>query len=304
MERRVQCITQNWQRNQMITILTATFNRRILLTRLFESLLCQRCLDFEWVIIDDGSTDGTEDEAQVMIQRALGIFTVRYFVKTNEGKHRAINFGVKKSLGEYVFIVDSDDMLPVNSIETILKWISEVDSDNMFAGVSGLKQMMDGRLLVEDRLPGRSYVDATNLDRDKYGLVYDCAEVYKTSVLEKYPFPEFEGEKFISEISSWNAIARDGLKLRWHFEPVYFCEYQRDGLSANIQVTLSANLKGFAFVVNNEIPSCRLKKRFAYIGQFSAAANCRGLSNSQAAKYLNIFLFEYILVSKLYSMKH
>jgi hypothetical protein len=73
----------------------------------------------------------------------------------------------------------------------------------------------------------------------------DKAEVYKTSVLKKYPFPEFEGEKFLPEPVVWDHIARDGYMIRWFNEIIYICEYLQDGLTASEDKKFMENPKGF-----------------------------------------------------------
>ena len=98
----------------MITIFTPTYNRAYKLSDLYESLLQQTCFDFEWLIIDDGSTDNTRDLIETF--DANGKFPIRYFYKQNEGKQVAINYAAKEAQGEWVFIVDSDDMLTTDAV--------------------------------------------------------------------------------------------------------------------------------------------------------------------------------------------
>ena len=94
----------------MITILTPTFNRAHLLPRLFESLTHQTDFDFEWLVIDDGSTDGTSDlfAGNTFLSAP---FPIRYYRQENGGKHCALNAGVKQAKGDFIFIADSDDWL-------------------------------------------------------------------------------------------------------------------------------------------------------------------------------------------------
>lgn len=101
-----------------ISIFTPTYNRAYILGALYESLRKQTCLDFEWIIVDDGSTDNTEELCHRFYS---DLFPIHYFKIPNHGKHVAINFGIQKALGEWFFIVDSDDQLPEHSIENIKK---------------------------------------------------------------------------------------------------------------------------------------------------------------------------------------
>ena len=103
----------------MLTLLTPTYNRGNLLVRLYESILKQTYRDFEWLIVDDGSTDDTRKvlEGQILNDANNNHLTVRYVYKNNGGKHTAVNKGVDLANGELIFVADSDDMLPENAIE-------------------------------------------------------------------------------------------------------------------------------------------------------------------------------------------
>src|SRR5260370_38611217 len=91
----------------LFTVFTPTFNRRHTLLRLFESLQMQTLRDFEWLVVDDGSTDGTSELMRELEQR--GWFPLRYYCQANRGKHVASNLAVDLSAGELFPILDSDD---------------------------------------------------------------------------------------------------------------------------------------------------------------------------------------------------
>lgn len=231
----------------LITIFTPTYNRAHLLPRLYESLKAQTFQDFEWIIVDDGSTDDTEEIVKKWLQPPLtpsegwennlhhlggikGGF--RYFKKPNGGKHRAINLGVQEARGELFFIVDSDDRLPSNAIERILNYYNQIKTYNRFAGVCGLKCYFNGTQVggKQDFEP----FDCSLLDiRHKYHLKGDMAEVVRTKVMQQYPFPEFEGERFCPEALIWNRIAQKYV-MRYFHENVYECEYVEGGLTDRI----------------------------------------------------------------------
>ena len=97
------------------TIFTPTYNRAYILPQLYQSLCMQTCKDFEWLIIDDGSTDNTYSLVEDWINKCKQ-FSIRYYAKENAGKPRAINDGVKKAKGKYFFMVDSDDRLKPDAI--------------------------------------------------------------------------------------------------------------------------------------------------------------------------------------------
>lgn len=211
-----------------ITIFTPTFNRCNLIDKLYQSLLEQTQKNFEWLVVDDGSTDGTENYFSNLLKQTHP-FPIRYIKQENGGKHRAINRGVANAKGKLFFIVDSDDTLLPCAIEKINRWIETLDYSHKWAGISGLKGFSEKKIVGQSNT--QSFIDVKNTERHKYHLDGDKAEIYITEILKKYPFPEIPGENFISEEIVWNAIARDGYYLRWFNEIIYICSYLESGLT-------------------------------------------------------------------------
>ncbi len=213
------------------TIFTPAYNRAHTLGRLFESLKKQSFQDFEWLVVDDGSTDNTEALVQSFISQKP-FFEIRYIKTENGGKHRAINRGMPYAKGELTFLLDSDDWLTDNSLYLIDQAEKSIPLEvrNEFIGVSGLKITKDENIIGKT-FTGE-YVDASYMQRTKYGICGDKGEVYYTELLKKYPFPEFEGEKFATERLVWNKMSFDGYKIRYFNKPVQYCEYLDDGLTA------------------------------------------------------------------------
>lgn len=222
----------------LITVFTPTYNRAYRLPDLYESLKRQSLKDFEWLIVDDGSSDNTEEIVAGWEKEKK--VPIRYFRTENGGKHRAINTGLAEARGELFFIVDSDDYLPDNSLERINHYYRQIKGNKEFAGVVGLKASRKGEhKILKNKF---DVVDCTNLDIEKY-IIGDLGEAYVTEILRQYPFPEYEGEKFITESVVWRRIARK-YKLRYFFENIYICEYLPDGLSASIQRKYEESPKG------------------------------------------------------------
>lgn len=214
-----------------LSIVTPTYNRENLLKRLYVSLLNQSCLDFEWIIVDDGSTDSTSILVKNFISDSS--LDIKYINKENGGKHTAVNLGIKVSSGEYIFVVDSDDWLPHNSIELILIKIGLIQKDinyEKIAGICGLKSLKTG--LVGNAIENEGFYNYLDF-RYKYKIKGDKAEIFKRHIYLKNLFPEFLGEKFCPEALVINRISK---KYDMYFfnEIIYFCEYQNDGLSSKI----------------------------------------------------------------------
>ena len=213
----------------MITVFTPTYNRAYSLPNLYDSLCKQSFVDFEWLLIDDGSTDNTRELIkQWELERKIKI---RYLFQPNSGKHVAINKGVKEAEGEIFFIVDSDDYIISDGLKKINAIFRDISDDDDFAGISGIKVQVNGDSVSTGWK--ETIIDTNALDiRYKYGITGDLAEVFKTKILEKYPFPVVVGERFCTEALVWNRIALK-YKLRYTQEPLYVCEYRADGLTAN-----------------------------------------------------------------------
>lgn len=227
----------------MITVFTPTYNRAYLLPRLYESLKSQTFKDFEWLLVDDGSTDGTQDLVDGWIKEQL--INIRYYYQENGGKHRAINRGAPLAKGEWFFIVDSDDYLPDNSLEIANKWMNTVEDDYSIAGVCGLIE-------IDGWIPDVhfDYLDISPLEI-KHIIKVDKAEIFKTKILQNYPFPNFTGENFCAESLIVNRIGLS-YNIRYFNEVIYKCKYLCDGLSNNVvrNRRLSAN---YTLLLNKEL---------------------------------------------------
>ena len=210
------------------TVVTPTYNRAALLREAHRSLLDQQAPSFEWVVVDDGSTD--ETRALVAELAAGSPFAVRYVWQENAGKHAAVNRGVALAGGELVAILDSDDTLVADALATLWEaWQGIPPSDRAgFAGVAGHKALSDGTR-VGDSLPAAT-VDASMFDlRIKLGVRGDKFEVFRRDVLEAFPFPTDLG-RFVTEALVWNRISRR-YRHRWIDRVVATVNYHSGGLT-------------------------------------------------------------------------
>lgn len=233
----------------MITILTPTYNREKYLKRLYQSLLNQTSHNFEWIVVDDGSTDRTEILIN-HLQKLNNPFSILYYKKKNEGKHIAINYGVSVANGEYLFILDSDDWIVHDAIINIEKWLNNISTnESKCIGVSGLRgKDNNGIYTIIGKYPkNKECVYATNLERYKKKLTGDKAEVYKTDLMKLYPFPIFNNEKFMPENVVWDKMALDGYYLKWYPKIITITEYLPGGLTnTSIIEKFKNNYKGYS----------------------------------------------------------
>lgn len=216
----------------LITVFTPTYNRAKLLPRLHKSLQEQTKKNFEWLIVDDGSTDNTKKIIETTIEKNKDKFPIRYFYKQNGGKHTAINYGVKKAKGELFLILDSDDSLPNYSLENIQNAYKKGKEKENFGGVCGLMGHHNGNRIGCGFPTKVLYANTIEL-RYKFHITGDLSEVFRTRVLKENPFPEIIGEKFCPEILLWNRIAKK-YKLYCFSDIIYFRDYLDGGLTDRI----------------------------------------------------------------------
>lgn len=213
-----------------ITILTPSYNRGGALDNLFKSLQKQTLKDFEWLLIDDGSTDDTKNIVTEMQQSAD--FPVRYIYKENGGKHTALNVGVQQIASELTFIVDSDDTLVPNAIETIFEYHEKYGKQDKLCGYSFLRQYPNGEIngkpFVPDEKVG-TFIDCRINANDTHA---DKAEVFFTKCLREYPFPEYNNEKFLGEDIVWIRMALKYQMVHIN-KAIYVGTYLDDGLTKN-----------------------------------------------------------------------
>ena len=234
----------------MITVLTATYNRAYTLSRLYESLARQTNESFEWVVVDDGSTDNTLDLLAGFQKESS--FPIKVLRQENAGKHIAINTGVLAEGHDWILLVDSDDALSPDAIEVFLNDLSAHSAQDI-VGYCYRRADLDGRLIgnVITDVADDSAIMLPVVAGPLYGG--DLAYVFKRSVLLKHPFPRFEGEKFVPELLIWNRISDDGKILYFHHKFIYLCEYLADGYSANFYRNLQRNPKGFGSFYKEQI---------------------------------------------------
>lgn len=223
-----------------ITILTPTYNRSYILGRLYESLVKQTEKNFEWLIIDDGSTDDTAELVEGFIKN--NEIKIRYIKENNGGKHRALNTGIRLIDSDLIFIVDSDDYLLPNAIQEILTLHKGYFDDVSVCGYSFLRCFPDLSINGQ-QFPKSPYLSDYVSCRLNEGIKGDKAEVYKTSILAQYPFLEISGEKFIFEDFVWIQMAEKYNTIHVNI-PIYVGDYLEDGLTKNISKTKINNPLG------------------------------------------------------------
>lgn len=216
----------------LITIITPTYNRKEYLQKLYQSLVVQTNKNFKWIVVDDGSTDNTRDFFGKFIEKQNHEFEIQYIYQKNGGKHTALNRAIEFVDTELVFIVDSDDYLPENSIQIILSYyekFNEIKERENLCGYSFLRCHADGKVNTA-YFPENEKIDSYCNVRINGNIGGDKAEVYYTDILKKYPFPVFEGERFLAEDVIWMQMSGPYNMVHIN-ENVYICDYLEGGLT-------------------------------------------------------------------------
>jgi glycosyltransferase involved in cell wall biosynthesis len=223
-----------------ISIVTATYQLAHTLPETYESLKAQSFKDIEWIIVDDGSSDETEE----LVKSWLGSspFPIYYSYQKNQGKHFAVNKGIRQAKGEFTTLLDADDTFLPNALERFLYYWQSIPENEreQFAGVTGLcvnaKQELLGGKFKQDVLDSNSLEISYiyRLGDDRHGMG-------RTDILKAYPFPEIR-ERYVTEGVVWNRIARQ-YKTRYFNEVVQVKEYRPEGMTSSIRSYLTRSAK-------------------------------------------------------------
>lgn len=164
----------------ILTIHTATYNRAYILEKAYRSLQKQTEMNFEWLITDDGSTDGTEELVDGWIKEQ-NPFNIRYIKLEHQGLIRAVNYAISVANGKYYFRLDSDDYLRYDAVEQIVKRLNEIDDKEEFVAVGFVKVTEDGEPLkgVWPNVNKKGFVDCTNLERKNIIWMQICVKHIK-----------------------------------------------------------------------------------------------------------------------------
>lgn len=239
-----------------LTIFTPTYNRGYIIGKLYDSLLSQTNKNFKWLIVDDGSSDNTEELVKSWIDE--GKIEIKYIKQENQGKHIAHNTGVENCDTELFFCVDSDDYLLDNAVEDIYSDYCNIQ-DNSIAGIVSIRMTEKIEPIGTDMPIGIRYSSLSDL-YEKYKFRGDTALVFKTNILKKYKFPKINGEKFVGEEYVYCQIDKN-YKLFISSNRYYICEYLEDGYTKNVAKLIVNNPKGYTLL---KLTKLRVSKSIIY----------------------------------------
>ena len=227
----------------MISIITPTYNRAKLLSKIYQCLLNQKNKDFEWIIVNDGSKDNT-DKIVKEYQKKKEL-NIKYYKKENGGKPSAYNLGVEKSAGELLLCLDDDDLLSKDAIEVILQDYNEIkDNENIAGLVYNIAYIHNKKEIIGTSLPN-NIIDTYFNIYHKYKVQGDKLQVIKSHIAKQFPIPIISGEKFIPE-----ALINNRISLKYSFKYksniIRYAEYLPDGYTSNYFKLVKSNPLGNA----------------------------------------------------------
>ena len=216
----------------MITVITATYNRRHLLRRVYESLLAQQTTDIEWIVVNDGGSDATPELVAALQTEAP--FRIRYAWQENAGKPRATNHGLDLAEGDLVCVLDDDDYFLPGVFAQVFRDYAEIAGDQSIAALSYLTVDPQGRTRgvpfpLERKVSNHFEY---RINRRTWG---DKCEFSKLAALNRQNLRYFETE-------ARGGIGGDSvffMDFAEHYDtlyvnkPVLVKDYQADGISVN-----------------------------------------------------------------------
>ena len=213
------------------TVFTATYNRAHLLHRVYRSLGAQTFRDFEWVVVDDGSTDRTE--SLIREWRVEAKFPIRYLYQRNQGKHVACNRAVRTARGRFFLTLDSDDACVPDALAKLMHYWNSIPQQqrSSFSAVTVLCKNERGAV-VGDMFPNH-ITDSDSLDcyyrlrvrGEKWGF-------HRTEIMRKFPFPVPPRRlSHVPEGIVWSRISRK-YKTRFVNEPLRVYYAGHDSLTS------------------------------------------------------------------------
>lgn len=291
----------------LITVFTATYKGAQLLPILFESLMKQTNKNFEWILVNDGSPDNTDEVIVKMKEKAD--FPLHYYKKTNGGKSTAVNLGIQFAKGELWLMVDHDDFLSDKAIEVINQYYPKIKDNKKLCGMSFLRHHYDEKPIGTQKNPDNFITDFCSY-RTVYKIKGDRAEVVKTDYFRKYcPIPTFDNENNCLDLYIWLMLAKsyDALFIA-NKEPIYYCEYLPTGRSSiGIYKTPLGDMLCWNLFASMKQTNFYQKMRayMRYWLQYFIAKNCRfekaykDLSNKWGIIALPFSFAKYLIIKLL-----
>ncbi len=226
-----------------ISVITPTYNRENLLERLYKSLVknSKYGVEIEWLIMDDGSTDQTEQKVKSFIQEERPYIEIKYFKQENQGKMVAINNLVEKATGEYIIDCDSDDYFSDEAFKIMSEKIKETVNEKNIYGLCFLKHSTNGENIGNNFTKKRTTLFDLHYKENEQG---EKAILFISKIRKQYKHKLENGERFITEARLYYEMDDDNQLLCFN-SPIMICEYQENGYTKNLNKQFKENPVGY-----------------------------------------------------------
>ncbi|HCB96145.1 MAG TPA: glycosyltransferase family 2 protein [Ruminococcus sp.] len=217
--------------NVEITVFTPSYNRAATLPRAFECLKRQTYKNFEWIIIDDGSSDNTQEVVEGF-KKENPFFDIIYIYQENQGKHIATNNAVKICRGKFFITLDSDDACTDDALEVFLREWNKIpkEEQNKYYGVSCRTCDKNGK--INGTKMDVPYIDSNDLDlRFKYKITGELWGMIRTDIMREFPFPVVEGYHFYPENVIWHNVGRKYMSRYLNVALRYYIQDQENAVT-------------------------------------------------------------------------
>ncbi|MCG2792773.1 MAG: glycosyltransferase family 2 protein [Weeksellaceae bacterium] len=223
---------------EFLTILTPSYNRAYILPKLYQSLVNQNNKEFIWLIVDDGSSDGTQELVETFRQENK--IEIQYIFQENKGKHFAVNKGLKMAKTDFLAVIDSDDFIAENAIAEMRILVDKIKKDDEIAGFTFIRFSEHANFVTEKY--GKKEWLVSGAPTYEWEISGEMIYCFKTDIHKKFLFPEFEGEKFCAESLILRRIERK-YKILFTDKVLAYGDYLDDGLTRNYYQLLLNNPK-------------------------------------------------------------
>jgi len=282
-----------------ITVFTPTFNRAHLLPRLYNSLCKQTSSDFLWLIIDDGSSDGTQE--LVKQWQVENIVQIEYQFKENGGMHTGHNVAYACIKTELNVCIDSDDYMPEYAVEKMVQFWSSLEDKHNYSGFVGLDITEDGTIIgtkFPNNLKSGSYLDLYKK------ITGDKKFVLVTEEVRKYPpYPMYEDEKLVP-LGILYMMMGEAKDFAVTNDVYCVVEYQEDGSSNSIFNQYRQSPKGFAYarkeIIRIDKSVTRQVKMYLHLISSSFFAKDLSLAFKKVNPVKTFLLYPFGIVFHLY----
>lgn len=282
-----------------LTVFTLTYNRAYCLSKCYKSLLRQTNKDFEWLVVDDGSTDHTKQLVESWIQEKK--IDIRYIYKNNGGMHTGYNTAYDNIFTELAVSIDSDDYMTDDAVEKILTFWKK-NKAPQYAGIVGLDIFPNGDVIGTE-LPKQKSCKMYDL-YNRLGVKGDKKQIYRPELIRPFKSPEYEGEKLFPTCYKYFMVDLNYEMLILN-EPLCVVEYMPDGFTKNIIKSYKNNLNNYIFYRKFILSYPNATKKHQYRFAIHYVAECllakkKHIIKESPQKVMTLFAFPFGIIFYVY----